>query len=79
VVERAVAEWECERVSVHECGVDPRSPEVSAGEIELFLFDVDAEESGVWEFLAEDSEDGSDSAADLEQPRSTLEFCAVAD
>jgi hypothetical protein len=52
---------------------------VSAGEFKLFAFDVDAEESGVWEFLTEDGEDGSDSAADLEQPRPMLEFCAVAD
>ena len=79
MVERAIVEWECEGVSVHKCRVDPRSPEVSASEFKLFLFDVDADEPGLWEFLTEDGEDGSDAAADLEQPRSTLEFCAVAD
>jgi hypothetical protein len=78
VVERAPAERERERVSLHECRVDPRSAEVSAGEFKLFRLDVDAEESDVRKFLTEDRKDGADSAADLEQPGSTLEIYAVA-
>jgi hypothetical protein len=66
VVERLIAERERERVSLHKRRVHPRSPKVSAGEFELLLLDVDAVESDLWEFLTKDSEDGADSAANLE-------------
>ncbi len=79
VVERFLVERELERVSLHKRRVDPDSLEVSAGEFELLPLDVDAEKSGVREFLTKDCEDGADSAADLEQPCATLEICAVAD
>jgi hypothetical protein len=79
VVKRALAKRDRKRVSFHKRRVDPSSPEVSASEFELFLLNVDAEESDVREFLTEDREDGADSTADLEQPCSTLGLCAVAD
>jgi hypothetical protein len=54
VVERLLAERERERVSLNKRRVDPHSLEVFAGEFELFLLDVDAEESDLREFLTED-------------------------
>jgi hypothetical protein len=79
VVERLLAEREREGVSLHQRRVNPRSLEVSAREFELFLLDVDADELDVREFVTEDGEDGADSAADLEQACSPLQFGAVAD
>jgi hypothetical protein len=79
VVERLPVERERERVSLNKRRVDARPLEVSACEFELLLLDVNAEKSDVRELLAEDRQDGADSAANLEQARSAPQLSAVAD
>jgi hypothetical protein len=79
VVERAGAERERERISLDQARFDPRSLQVFAGEIELLLLDVDADEADAWEFLPQDCEDSADSAAELEEACTRLEVGAVAD
>jgi hypothetical protein len=41
VVEGALREWERKRITFHQGGVDPGALQMSAGELELLLFDVD--------------------------------------
>jgi hypothetical protein len=52
---------------------------MAAGEFELLGLDVHADQVDVRKLLPEDCEDGADSAADLEEPRTRLEVRAVAD
>ena len=79
VVVRLVAERERERISLGQGRLDPRPPQVAAGEVELTRFDVNAGESNAREFLPEDREYRADSAADLEQARPGVEPGSVAD
>jgi hypothetical protein len=52
---------------------------MAAGELELLLLDVHADEVDVREFLPEDRQDCADSAADLQEACAWLEVGAVVD
>src|SRR5581483_12524029 len=77
VVEGLVVERQRSGVSLHERRLDTRSLEVFRRRLELTALDVDAGEPQAPVLLAENGEDGTDSAADLEQPRARRKFGAV--
>src|SRR5881275_3032255 len=79
VVERASRERERERIGLTQRCIDPGPLEVSPGEVELPLLDVDPEQSDTRILLPEYRQDRADPTADLEQTRPRLEVGAVAD
>jgi hypothetical protein len=79
VVERVLPERERQRITLYQAGCYPGSLQMSAGELELLLLDVHADEADAREFLPEDRQDGAHSAAHLEHTCPRLELRAVAD
>src|SRR5438093_8427301 len=78
VVEGAVGERERERVGLTQRCLDARPLEVAPSEVELLLFDVDAEQLDTRILLSQYRQDCADPTADLEQTCSRLELGAVA-
>jgi hypothetical protein len=79
VVERFRLERERKRIRASQVGFDTQSREIVATELDLTRLDVDARQDEARKRLSQDAQHGTDSAADLEQPRPGLEVGAGKD